>query len=156
MTSHSTGRPTRAQAMRMALLAQLPCWCCWGLRQPNRTEVHHIVDKGYRIHSGGHWATLPLCGWHHRGVPLSATSTRRAEDIYGPSLALAKRRFVERYGTEREILARVNAQITRYDFGHEPPYEWPGVYRIASALVVVEWIESERGSNGGSIARFPR
>src|ERR1017187_653227 len=28
-------------------------------------EIHHLVDKGYRKHSGGNQATIPLCPWHH-------------------------------------------------------------------------------------------
>lgn len=157
---HSTGRPTAAQSRRMALLAQLPCWCCWPLRQPNRTQVHHIVDRGYRIHSGGHWATLPLCAWHHMGIlpPRPKMKIARAAEFYGPSLALSKRAWVDTYGTEREVLAKVNDLLGRYDHGgdHLDPtrFLWPGHLRIGSALVVVEYLESIRFAD--HVVRFPR
>lgn len=110
-----TEKPTATQRRRLDAIARLPCLACVqeGKLQPNRTEVHHIVDKGYRRLSGGHDSVLPLCGFHHRGVlpahPRMRLST--AEATYGPSLALAKRAFVARYGSERELLAKVNALL---------------------------------------------
>src|SRR5690606_40472407 len=77
LMNHSTGKPTRAQAWRLEQLAGMRCIACVieGRSQPHRTEVHHIVDKGYRSHSGGHDATLPLCSWHHRGIPPNGMKT---------------------------------------------------------------------------------
>jgi hypothetical protein len=77
------------------------------------TEAHHLVDKGYRIHSGGHMATLPLCRWHHRGEPLEGWKISLMLSQCGPSLALHKRDFVKRYGSERELLAKVNGILER-------------------------------------------
>jgi hypothetical protein len=113
--NHSTGKPTRAQAWRLEQLAGMRCIACVieGRSQPHRTEVHHIVDKGYRSHSGGHDATLPLCSWHHRGIPPNGMKVDEAIFHYGPSLALNKRRFIETYGTERELLETVNGLLTR-------------------------------------------
>ena len=70
-------------------------------------DVHHLVDKGYRSHSGGDMATIPLCPWHHRGVGAGL-------DIghLGPSLAVNKRAFVKHFGTERELLAKVNELLS--------------------------------------------
>jgi len=86
----------------------LPCICCkiQGIEQPFRTEAHHIVDKGYRKHSGGDESRLPLEAWHHRGLCLDGKTTSEMLFKYGPSLALHKKRFIETYGTERELLAR--------------------------------------------------
>lgn len=90
----------------------MPCIACVvdgrGLRC-GRVEVHHLVDKGNRRASGGHSASIPLGAWHHRGLPPDVRMTlKRAEETYGPSLALSKRAFVERYGTERALLAKIN------------------------------------------------
>ena len=110
--NHSTRKPNKAEQRRLDALSRLPCCCCVfeGVEQPNRTEIHHLVDKGSRKLSGGHMATIPLCGWHHRSAlpvhPQRKLATAAA--MYGPSLALEKRKFVERYGTERSLLARVN------------------------------------------------
>ena len=88
----------------------LPCMCCQieGVDQPSRTEAHHIVDKGYRKHSGGDESRLPLCGWHHRGICEDGKTSSVMLFEYGPSLELNKKRFVATYGTERELLARIS------------------------------------------------
>ena len=85
--------------------------CCKieGVGQPFRTEAHHIVDGGYRKHSGGDESRLPLCTWHHRGICLNTKTTSRMIYDYGPSLELMKKSFVATYGTERELLARLEA-----------------------------------------------
>ena len=87
----------------------IPCICCEaeGIDQPFRTEAHHIVDKGYRKHSGGDESRLPLCIWHHRGLCLDGMTTSEMLYKYGPSLALHKRTFIVTYSTERELLARL-------------------------------------------------
>src|SRR5690554_1066325 len=110
---HSTKRPTHAQAFRLEALAGMRCIACTveGVDQPSRTEVHHIVDKGYRKHSGGHDSTLPLCGWHHRGECKEGYTAAHMRGYYGPSLALHKRDFVGVYTTERELLEVVNGCI---------------------------------------------
>lgn len=107
---HSTRKPNRAEAWRLERLAGMRCIACVieGCEQPHRTEIHHIVDKGYRKHSGGHSATLPICSWHHRGVSANGLTGSEMSFRYGPSLARSKRQFVEAYGTERELLERVD------------------------------------------------
>lgn len=106
----SRKRPTKAQKARLDRLHRLPCMCCVqeGVEQPFPTEAHHIVDKGYREHSGGHDATLPLCAWHHRGTPREGWLFAEMTAKYGPSLALKKRIFLGTYGTERDMLSRIN------------------------------------------------
>jgi hypothetical protein len=111
--NHSTAKPNQAQAWRLEQLASMPCIACAkeDCEQPNRTEVHHLVDKGTRKLSGGHDATIPLCGWHHRGEPMAGMSTADMAFYHGPSFALSKKSFVELYGTERELLAEVDAAL---------------------------------------------
>jgi hypothetical protein len=74
-------------------------------------EVHHLVDKGYRKHSGGNQATIPLCHWHHRGEPIIDHSVTWMRSMFGPSMRLESREFAKTYGTQRELLARVNAML---------------------------------------------
>ena len=50
----------------------------------------------------GHDFTIPLCPYHHRGV------IQDFEVWKGPSLADGKKPFVEHYGTELELLEKVN------------------------------------------------
>lgn len=103
---------TKADKRRMDILHRMPCMACVqeGVNLVP-VEAHHLVDKGYRKHSGGHQATIPLCFWHHRGELRIGVGNFDMELVYGPSLAINKRKFVARYGTERELLARVNSII---------------------------------------------
>lgn len=117
--NHSTKKPTKAQQSRLDAIHSMPCCACRleDVSQPSKTEAHHLVDKGYRIHSGGHDATLPLCGWHHRGdvrgcqVLCNPPTMANAEKAYGPSLAMNKKAFVAKYGSERELLEQFNAAM---------------------------------------------
>lgn len=112
---HSTGKPTKAEQLRLDRIHAMPCRACIQqmMPQPLPTEAHHIVDKGYRSHSGGHMATLPLCGWHHRGEPLPHLYASDMRLSYGPSLALNKREFVGIYGSERDLLEQTNEELER-------------------------------------------
>lgn len=107
---HSTTKPTKAEQAHLDRVHALPCCACVIERilQPSRTEANHLVDKGYRIHSGGHMATIPLCGWHHRGELLYPHTSKEMHFLYGPSMARHKREFIARYGSERKLLTRTN------------------------------------------------
>lgn len=76
-------------------------------------DMHHICDSGYRRLSGGNRATIPLSPWFHRGVPPEGMTQTEAAEILGPSLALHKREFKKRFGTERELLAEVDALVIK-------------------------------------------
>ena len=77
--------PTDEQRDRMNMLASSPCICCKmeGVSQPSKTEIHHIVDKGYRRLSGGHDSTIGLCSWHHRGICLDGKTSSEMLYDYG-------------------------------------------------------------------------
>lgn len=110
---HSTGKPTKAEQLRLDRIHAMPCPPCEQekVKQPLRTEAHHLVDKGTRLLSGGHMATIPLCGWHHEGTLLYPLSSRQMKFHYGPSLKKHKREFVACYGTERELLALTDERL---------------------------------------------
>lgn len=104
---------TKTDKKRLDIIHRLPCLACvqLGLLGCGRVEAHHLVDKGYRKHSGGHQATIPLGAWHHRGEPIFGHSVRYMQSVYGPSLALASKHFAVVFGNQRELLARTNAVI---------------------------------------------
>jgi len=122
-----TEKPTAEQQVRLKRIASLPCICCQreGIKQPNRTEVHHVISHGYRKHSGGHDSTIGLCVWHHRGLCLDDKTSSEMLFDYGPSLALYKRQFVKTYGTERELLARLEAGVQS---AHEQDEGYPYLF----------------------------
>jgi hypothetical protein len=106
---------TKADQARLDIIHRLPCIACTIFGRGlfcGRVEAHHIVDGGYRKHSGGHQATLPLGKWHHRGEPLTTEWTvKEMTATFGPSLAKSKREFIRVFGTERELLAKVDGQL---------------------------------------------
>ena len=100
---HSKAKPpTKAERKRMADMKDHGCCLCaelgLGWRLPDN---HHILSGGRRM---GHRFTIPLCKWHHEGHPPMT-------EEMGPSLASSKRAFVSKFGTELEIMARVDAEL---------------------------------------------
>lgn len=95
----STGKPTKAQERRFRQLQDMGCIVCslffGAYRAP---DIHHILSGGRRR---GHDFTLPLCPEHHR-LPTG---------YYGPSLAGGTRAFEKAWGTQEELLAKVNEAL---------------------------------------------
>lgn len=124
---HSTGKPTKAEQDRLDAIHDMPCIACeieadWAksrqepvVPQPLRTEAHHLVDKGNRLLSGGHIATIPLCGWHHEGTLAYPLSGREMRALHGPSLKLQKKDFVATYGSERDLLEVIDRRLKQDD-----------------------------------------
>jgi hypothetical protein len=75
-------------------------------RRGTPADIHHLLNAGRRI---GDHATIPLCPWHHRGVPPSglpaASATAAAEAQLGPSYARNPAAFTARYGSQADLLA---------------------------------------------------
>lgn len=129
--NHSTSKPTKAEQERLDAIHALPCLACaFEIEaalsadppqvppiQPFKTEADHLVDKGTRKLSGGHAATLPLCAWHHRGECLPGLTARAMRVVYGPSFALEKKAFAERYGGHRILLVETDALIASNKHG---------------------------------------
>lgn len=86
---------------RYRKLVDYGCVCCKLLGIYSVPEMHHIVDRGYRKHSGGNAATIPLCPYHHRGVGPG----------FGVHLAAGSKMFTHEWGTQRELLAKVDKEI---------------------------------------------
>ena len=71
-------------------------------------DIHHITDCGRRM---GDRFTICLTPWYHRGVCTWPHSPKEMEKIYGPSLALSKRKFTAAFGTELELLESTNSLL---------------------------------------------
>ena len=94
---------TKAQRAHQARQREFGCICCHIEGDANvPAEIHHINDCGRNM---GQDYTLPLCDFHHRGIIPDSRIYR------GPSLADGKKPFVAHYGTELELLERVNSEI---------------------------------------------
>lgn len=109
---HSTKSPTKSEAARFAKLKALGCVAC--IVNGDRTEeslppdIHHLLSGNKRI---GHEATVPLCRWHHAGLPYDGVPSAWFLENLGPSFHRHTRAFRERYGSDVALLALVNTLI---------------------------------------------
>lgn len=99
---------------RSPLVRAMPCIACEieGVQQPSPTEEHHLNlgGKAGQKRLGDEYS-IPLCGHHHRGEPPGEITASQALYIFGPSLARNSKLFRATYGTDQELLARVNARL---------------------------------------------
>ena len=93
--------PTRQEREWMRRIADLGCIACRQDGHSSPASVHHIVQGNRRL---GHLFTLPLCPEHHQG------DGRQVPSVHG-----AKRTFVQRYGSELELLAGLQVELGLYD-----------------------------------------
>ena len=92
-------RPNKVERERLRTIGEMPCYACFQDGRETNAEVHHIRTQTGLGLRPSHFATIPLCSTHHRTGKLS--------------VHLGKKAFVERYGTEQEILEKVNREIER-------------------------------------------
>ena len=95
-------KPNKLERERLATIGNMPCYACFIDGLEMQSEVHHI--RSLKRGSGmglrpSHFDTIPLCSGHHRTNKIS--------------VHLGKREFEKRYGTELEILEKVNREIER-------------------------------------------
>lgn len=90
LSSMTCCKETRLRAGRLVLMG---CVVCGRIPQ-----IHHLRDGHGLSERAPWWETIPLCHEHHNG---SAESTHGA----------GRREFHWRNGSEREMLARVNARL---------------------------------------------
>ena len=95
-----TKHRTKADGEVIEALTSLGCICCKIMGGFRSAEFHHITDRGRRV---GHQYGLPLCEWHHRGLPPAGMTAPLAREQLGPSLAEGKASFESTFGTEAEL-----------------------------------------------------
>ena len=77
------------------------------------TEIHHRTTGDLAGNKQlGHDATVGLCAWHHRSVPLEGYGAEHMRDEFGPSLAAHKRDFLE--WLQDTLGERSTAALQRY------------------------------------------
>lgn len=104
---------------RFTRMYEIGCICCRDnpgqlLKGFNPAQIHHITDKGYKRLSGGDNATIPLCPWHHQGIPINGRDDAYMIENLGPSFEKHKKKFIKKYGTERNLLDKVNKLLEEY------------------------------------------
>lgn len=95
--------PTAEERRFMDLAGSVPCLACSkDGRENHAISLHHISG---RTAPGAHLLVLPLCPAHHQqddSDPLGRIS------VHG-----AKKSFVDRYGSEMDLLAELRALLCR-------------------------------------------
>lgn len=89
---------TKDEKAHLSRVAELGCIACRKMGFPDTpAEIHHPRSGAGKGQRSSHLDAIPLCPVHHRGTmhPLE------------PSIHLDKRAFIERFGTEAELLAEV-------------------------------------------------
>ncbi len=109
----STGKPTKAQVKRFEAIVAIGCIASRKFGAGKRpAEVHHLnVCSQPGGKRRGHDFTIGLSAWSHRGVPLEGRSDEYMLKVFGPSWAKHKRKFIETFGTDDELLAYQNDLI---------------------------------------------
>ena len=92
-------KPNKLERERLQAVADMPCYACYIEGREVAAEVHHIRSQTGLGLRPSHFATIPLCPEHHRTGKLS--------------VHLGKVEFEKRYGTQQEILEKVNREIER-------------------------------------------
>jgi hypothetical protein len=90
---------TKLEKERLEIIGNMPCYACFCDGKETNAEVHHIRNKTGLGLRPSHFDTIPLCYIHHRTGKIS--------------VHLGKKAFVEKYGTEQEILKIVNQQVEK-------------------------------------------
>jgi hypothetical protein len=97
---------TKYEARRISAFRHIGCI----ITGSTQYDVHHLVE-GYRL---GDRYTIPLHPWFHRAVNFEGMRPSECEARFGPSLARYKKAFEKRYGTEQELLEKVDKMLARY------------------------------------------
>jgi hypothetical protein len=107
----------RAREHRFRRLKEMGCIACWkDGRLDVYPEIHHLNLGGRAGQKRrGDEFTIPLCRWHHQGHDLPGLTIAERVELWGPSLKLHSRAFRDRYGSDDELLAKVNDIIRQRD-----------------------------------------
>lgn len=96
---------TRAERAHYTRLAALGCVVCRNNGQPGTpAEIHHLRTHTGAARKSVYTDSIPLCPVHHRQGDGSAR--------FGGELGyhVAPRSWEARYGTQRELLERINGR----------------------------------------------
>jgi hypothetical protein len=99
---------TKAERAHMEAVQALGCIVCRTTHEGYvPAEIHHVLKNGRRM---GHMFVLPLCWQHHRlGANTPSVVSRHPWRL----------EFQARYGTEEQLLAKVDELLSRS--GHITP-----------------------------------
>jgi hypothetical protein len=89
---------TKAEREHLSRLAEFGCIACYLQDTPGTAaEIHHPRAGTGMGRRASHFDAIPLCPVHHRGT----------NGLAHPSIHGSKHAFIERFGTEAELLAKL-------------------------------------------------
>lgn len=95
---------TKAEKAHLDRVQTLGCVACYLQGTPGtRAEIHHPQAGTGAGRKASHWDAIALCPAHHRGTQHPAV----------PSIHLAKRAFINQFGTEQELLELVRRKLEK-------------------------------------------
>ena len=103
----STGNMTKDEAQWVGATKRNGCLCCMAMgyehdQEGPMVEAHHLLAGGIRR---GHFHTVGLCMWHHRGrLIVNGWTHDTHRRLLGPSLAEGSEPFHEMFGSDDELL----------------------------------------------------
>jgi hypothetical protein len=144
MMSRNQPRPTKEEAQRNKIIKANGCMLNWlKFGEKKYAEIHHITIPGKRL---GHWYTIPLSPWYHRGICDPGKTKTEMHTKYGASLADGTRAFVaSHHYTELELWQKLQVTLGLDD-------ELPKSKRVPRRVVHVE-VDPTSASHPASIAR---
>lgn len=93
---------TKDEKQHLGRVAALGCIACYLQGTPGTpAEIHHPRAGAGKGQRASHYDGIPLCPPHHRGTMHPQV----------PSIHLARRVFIEQFGTEQELLQQVRRLI---------------------------------------------
>lgn len=110
---------TLSQSLQFDDLYHIGCIACRlfgvGWVPPEQDHRNTCDLAGMKRTEGGHDDTLPMCCWHHRGIPHEGYGGEHGcLRTFGPSKHLHKKRFIERFGTIDELYVVRDALLEKY------------------------------------------
>ena len=93
---------TKEEKDHLSKVADLGCIACYLQDTPGTpAEIHHPRAGKGTAQRASHFDAIPLCPAHHRGTQHPSV----------PSIHLARRAFIEQFGTEADLLAVVRERL---------------------------------------------
>ena len=98
----ATKHRTKSDNEWLGLITELGCIACLVQGTPGTpAEIHHIRAGKGKGQRASNYEVIGLCPAHHRGTMHPQV----------PSIHMAKRAFIEQFGTEQDLLQQVRRLI---------------------------------------------
>lgn len=104
---------TKSEQARFDNMKDLGCIACILDKRINPfeavpCEIHHMDG---RVKPGCELKTVPLCYFHHQGLPFDGKTEKELLQLIGPSWHKHRPYFRRKYGSDKEVIETVNKYL---------------------------------------------